>query len=165
MIAAVIKNHPDRPLPNLRRKPVRCLLRHSPILSTVGASGNPGAVQHARRIAMGQRNACLRRTAQGGCHAWNHVEGNARFDQGLGFLTASAENKWIATLQPHHAQPLAREFDQQRVDPLLQHAMQCALLADENAPCITVREVQHLATHQPVMHDDIRLSERAERAT
>jgi hypothetical protein len=44
MIAAMIQHRPDRPLPDVRRKPVRPLLRHSPILSTVGASCEPGAV-------------------------------------------------------------------------------------------------------------------------
>jgi hypothetical protein len=42
MIAPVLQHHPHRPLPHLRRKPVRRLLRHDPILSTVGAPTNPG---------------------------------------------------------------------------------------------------------------------------
>jgi hypothetical protein len=42
----VIPHHSNRPLANLSRKFVRRLLRvHSPILSRVGASGKPGAVQ------------------------------------------------------------------------------------------------------------------------
>ena len=41
----MVENHPDRTLPNLGRKLLRCLLAvHSPILSRVGASGKPGAV-------------------------------------------------------------------------------------------------------------------------
>ena len=46
-IAIMVENHPDRTLPNLRGKLLRCLLAvHSPIFSRVGASGKPGAVHH-----------------------------------------------------------------------------------------------------------------------
>jgi hypothetical protein len=44
VITAVLQHQPYRPLSNLRRKPVRCLLRHGPILSIRGASDKPGAV-------------------------------------------------------------------------------------------------------------------------
>ncbi|WP_411278385.1 hypothetical protein, partial [Falsiroseomonas sp.] len=45
-------------LPNLRRKPVRCLLRHGPILSILGASGKPGAV-HSELDEQGLQIAAL----------------------------------------------------------------------------------------------------------
>jgi hypothetical protein len=46
----VILHHSNRPPANLSRKFVRRLLRvHSPILSRVGASGKPGAVQSVPR--------------------------------------------------------------------------------------------------------------------
>jgi hypothetical protein len=41
----VLQNHPHGTLAHLRRKLVRRLVRHGPILSRVGASGKPGAVQ------------------------------------------------------------------------------------------------------------------------
>ncbi|MFC7738582.1 tyrosine-type recombinase/integrase [Roseomonas sp. GCM10028921] len=41
----MVQHHPHRPLPDLRRKSVRGLLRHGSILSRVGASREPGAVQ------------------------------------------------------------------------------------------------------------------------
>src|SRR5215213_1411148 len=47
VVAPVFQDHPHRPLPDLRRKAVRRLLRHDPILSTVGASAKPGAVHLA----------------------------------------------------------------------------------------------------------------------
>jgi transposase len=47
VITALLQHQPYRPLSNLRRKPVRCLLRHGPILSIRGASDKPGAVQSA----------------------------------------------------------------------------------------------------------------------
>src|SRR5208283_5202771 len=47
MIAPMLLHHPNRPSPDLRREFVRGLLLrfHDPILSRVGASGKPGAVQ------------------------------------------------------------------------------------------------------------------------
>ena len=45
MITAVLEHQPYRSLPDLRRIPVRCLLRHDPILSIRGASDKHGAVQ------------------------------------------------------------------------------------------------------------------------
>jgi hypothetical protein len=50
MVAAVIQHHSYRPLPNVGRNPVRCLLCHSPMLSVVGASGKAGAVQSCIRL-------------------------------------------------------------------------------------------------------------------
>ena len=47
MIALVIDHHPHRALAHLRRKLVRRLACHGSILSRVGASGKPGAVQSA----------------------------------------------------------------------------------------------------------------------
>jgi transposase InsO family protein len=41
----MLQHHSHRPLPDLRRKPVRRLLCHGPILSTGRASSKPGAVQ------------------------------------------------------------------------------------------------------------------------
>jgi hypothetical protein len=41
----VIQNHPNRTVPDFRRKLVRGLAGHGSILSGVGASGKPGAVQ------------------------------------------------------------------------------------------------------------------------
>jgi hypothetical protein len=43
----VIQNHPNRTVPDFRRKLVRGLAGHGSILSGVGASGKPGAVQSA----------------------------------------------------------------------------------------------------------------------
>src|SRR4051812_30497876 len=40
----MLQHHPDRPLPNLRRKPVRGLLCHGSTFSRVRASGKAGAV-------------------------------------------------------------------------------------------------------------------------
>ena len=58
VLALVLKNHSDRALANLRRIGW-CLLRHGSILSRVGASDKPGAVQcnphHARDDAEGDR--------------------------------------------------------------------------------------------------------------
>jgi hypothetical protein len=45
MLAGVIQNHPKRSGPDLGRKFVRRLACHRSILSGVGASGKPGAVQ------------------------------------------------------------------------------------------------------------------------
>jgi hypothetical protein len=45
VLAGVIQNHPNRTVPDLRRKLVRRLACHGSILSGVGASGKPGAVQ------------------------------------------------------------------------------------------------------------------------
>jgi ABC-type lipopolysaccharide export system ATPase subunit len=44
----VILHHPNRAATHLRRKLVRRLARHSPILSGVGASDKPGAVQNSK---------------------------------------------------------------------------------------------------------------------
>src|SRR5579863_3265535 len=44
MLVFMIKNQPYRTAVDLRRKPVRRLACHSPILSGVGASGKPGTV-------------------------------------------------------------------------------------------------------------------------
>jgi hypothetical protein len=41
----VIQHQPHRAETNLRRKSVACLIAHGSILSRVGASGKPGAVQ------------------------------------------------------------------------------------------------------------------------
>ena len=40
----VLQHHSHRPLPDLRRKSIGCLLRHGPTFSSGGASGKPGAV-------------------------------------------------------------------------------------------------------------------------
>jgi hypothetical protein len=66
-VAPVFQHHPHRPLPDLRRKPVRRLLRHNPILSTVGASDKPGAVYSPRLQTAGAGGgaAGLRRLARG----------------------------------------------------------------------------------------------------
>jgi hypothetical protein len=45
VLALVLQNHPDRPLADLGRKPVRRPACHGSSLSRVGASGKPGAVQ------------------------------------------------------------------------------------------------------------------------
>ncbi|MGK2873540.1 MAG: hypothetical protein ACSLFL_14995, partial [Alphaproteobacteria bacterium] len=42
----VIQHHPYRTLPHLRCEFVRCLAHNGSFYSRVGASGNPGAVQH-----------------------------------------------------------------------------------------------------------------------
>jgi len=44
VLAGVIQNHPNRTVPDFRRKLVRGLACHGSILSGVGASGKPGAV-------------------------------------------------------------------------------------------------------------------------
>src|SRR5262245_217449 len=46
VLAGVIQNHPNRAVPDLRRKLVRRLACHGSILSGVGASGKPGAVHY-----------------------------------------------------------------------------------------------------------------------
>ncbi len=43
MILPMLLHQPDCPLPNLRRKSIP--FRHAPILSRLGVSGNPGAIQ------------------------------------------------------------------------------------------------------------------------
>jgi CRP-like cAMP-binding protein len=48
MLVFMIKDQPYCTAVNLRRKPIHRLARRSPILSAVGASGKPGAVQIAR---------------------------------------------------------------------------------------------------------------------
>ena len=45
MLSLMVEHHPDRARPYLRGKPVCRWLAHRPILSRVGASGKPGAVQ------------------------------------------------------------------------------------------------------------------------
>jgi len=61
VLAGVIQNHPNRAVPDLRRKLVRRLACHGSILSGVGASGKPGAVhielppEVARRFAEDMR--------------------------------------------------------------------------------------------------------------
>jgi hypothetical protein len=51
MLSLVIQHQPDRTLPNLGRKLVRCLACHGSTFSRVGASDKPGAVQTAPRSA------------------------------------------------------------------------------------------------------------------
>src|SRR5436190_24165952 len=50
MLVLVIQHHPHRTATHLSGKLVRCLARHDPILSGVGVSGKPGAVQTAARL-------------------------------------------------------------------------------------------------------------------
>lgn len=53
--------------------------------------------------------------------------------QFVDFLTAAAEDEWVATLQAQHALALAGQLHQQAVDPILRHRMFGAALADVQA--------------------------------
>jgi hypothetical protein len=56
VLAPVLEHHPDGSLLHLRRVALHCLLGfHGPILSRVGASGKPGAVQRATSLMVTQQ--------------------------------------------------------------------------------------------------------------
>ena len=57
-----------------------------------------------------------------------------------------------------------RQSDQQGVDVRLPHAVVGAGLANEDPFRIAAREVQHLGAHQPIMHDDIGLTQQTQGA-
>ena len=54
-------------------------------------------------VAMGERNAGTRRTAQRRGDAGHDLDGDAGCGQRLDLLAAAAEHERIAALQPHHA--------------------------------------------------------------
>ena len=110
-----------------------------------------------RVVAVGQRDARIRRHAGGGGDAGHHLERHAVLDQGFDFLAAAAEDEGIAALQAQGALAFLGEAHQQQVDLLLRHGMVVALLADVDALGIAPAHVEDGLRYQAVVDDDVGL--------
>ena len=82
--------------------------------------------------------------------------------QEIDLLAAAAEHERIAALEPHHVFAALRVLDQQLVDLFLRGAATADELADVEARGIAAREIEHFGGHQPVVHDDVGLLQRAQ---
>ncbi len=79
-------------------------------------------------LAVRDRNAGIGKPADTCRDARYDAERDAVLDQRQGFLATTPEDEGIATLQPQHPLPLAREFDQPQGNiPLLRRRLATTL--------------------------------------
>ncbi|CDK98615.1 protein of unknown function [Magnetospirillum gryphiswaldense MSR-1 v2] len=113
--------------------------------------------------AMGQRNAGGCGAAGGGGDTGHHLEGDARFGQGLGLFTAATEDIGIAALEAHYPMPGLAQADQDGVDFLLRHRMAPGFLAHIDAQASGRQQVKHGIGDQTVEHRHIGGGDQARR--
>src|SRR3954453_12541421 len=108
-----------------------------------------------RLVAIGQRQASLRRTAERRSDAGHHDGGNVRLAQNLELLAPAAEDEGITTLEANDGAAAARRLDQAAVDLLLADAGLSLALADEHALGVAARPVKHGLADQIVIEHHI----------
>ena len=82
--------------------------------------------------------------------------------QEIDLLAAAAEHERIAALEAHDVFAALRMLDEQLVDLFLRGAAAADELADVETRGIAAREIEHFGGHEAVVHDDIRLLQRAQ---
>ena len=113
-----------------------------------------------RVIAMGQGNAGIGGGSQGCRDAGQHGEIDPGGRERLQLLSAAAEDKRIAALEPHHPLALPGVLDQQRIDLLLSAADISGRLAHAYARRVAPRQIEDRGRHQPVVQDHIGVVQR-----
>src|SRR2546426_11189526 len=73
--------------------------------------------------AVRERNAGVRGDGDGSTDAGDHLEGDRRRRESLGFLAAPSKDEGIAALEPHHTTTTTRMSDEERVDVFLGQAV------------------------------------------
>ena len=107
-------------------------------------------------LAMGERHARERRPRNRRSDARHHLELDTSARERLGFLAAAAEDKRIATLEPHDDAPLARVLDQHRVQVgLLDTLVRSAAFARVDQLGFGRREPQQFRAYEVVVDDDV----------
>src|SRR6266496_1861504 len=86
--------------------------------------------QCGRDFAMGEGNLVSGRYAQRRSNARNDFNFYPRVAQGFEFFSATAEDEWVATLEPHDTPSHDRVLDKETVRVLLWRALFSATLAN-----------------------------------
>ena len=81
-------------------------------------------------VAVGQRDAGVSRGRQPGSDSRHDLERDSCFGEKTGFLTTTAEDEGIATLEANDRSPGAGMPGQQGIDLLLRQAVTSLVLAD-----------------------------------
>jgi hypothetical protein len=72
---------------------------------------------------MRQWYACVCRSHYSGANSWHNLKLYAFFHEGFGFFAASAENEWVAALEPHDFAAALRLLDYEFGDFVLWNLM------------------------------------------
>ncbi len=74
-------------------------------------------------MSVSHGDAGIGRHRHRGGYAGNHLKGNTRLGQGLGFFSSPAKDKGIAALEAHHRKPGPGFLDEQFIDAFLGHGV------------------------------------------
>ena len=105
---------------------------------------------------MGERNAGIRGNGQRGRHARHDLERNPGRGEFLGFLAAAAEQRRIATRQPHDGFALRGVRAHQPADGLLRHAASAGLFPHAEQMGVRLGEIQDADIDEGVVDNHVR---------
>ena len=108
-------------------------------------------------IAVGQRDAGIRRATARGRHAGHDLKRDIMRREQLDLLAAAPEDKRIATLQAQHAPALPGQLHQQLIDLPLRQRVLIARLANIDALGVFMRELDDPGRDQAIIEHHIGL--------
>ena len=102
---------------------------------------------------MGEGDAGVGRSGDGGGHAGHNLELHTGVMERLGFLASSAEHERVAAFETDDSLAFSRESYQEAVEVLLSAGTR--LLADVDKLSVGVGVGQQPLVYQPVVRDDV----------
>src|SRR3990172_7961463 len=104
---------------------------------------------------MGQRDPRIGRDRDPRADAGDHLERDFHPSQREGLLPSTAEDEWVASLEPGHRAPRPRLTDQDRVDLLLGAAVAAVAFACIDPRGARPTKVEETLVHQGIVDDDV----------